>query len=508
MQRPSGMALAFALAVSGLRPAAAQSKMPRLVVDLGAGAVESNIPFDVPVMLAGKVDTSITSVTLRSWESGTHPTPDNLQLCSTVAPNEDALMWNRSRLDADSFHLVARPFEAERTYVLCFDIGHRPSTLQRDLFSTRLAARMDRELRPVSGEAVSDDQVASLCDSLLSDFDATQAVARRGSLFDCREPRENLKHLLRVAELDSEHAERDSALRAYRVSVQKLRAALDTVSKMPVLDTGQLGELARGAAVRGLAIERRPETAPGAGPWTAAALASDLAAYEPLQIVLDSLQRLVTNRPRGTRTPAVSLQDQAIARLQSTRELLHAASGSLMQVSRALRAREATIGAAAAEAARVAAEAVVLLASTSADYNTRAAWHISANVGLAAFSHIDEVSPILGLNVYTRAVNRDAPLHSLLDWRRRFSILVAVTTRSLAKNGEREDLLPSRGLLVGAGYRLTDFVQGNLGVLGLRVPDQDPVVNHTDLKTTFFVGLSLDATLHELLGAFGKALGL
>lgn len=525
--------IVLAVAVSCASFARAQSKIARVPVDLGAGAVESPLPFDEPVVIAGKIDTTITAVKLWYWIKGSLAAPDSLSRCSKIVPDTlRPAVWNRQRQDADSFHLLAGPFDADTYYVLCFDITRRPTAQQLELFRSRMVARMNVAFRPDSGEPITQAQRERVCSRLTDDFDAVQAIARTGSLLGCRGPEGDLNHLLRIAELNSENSERDLALRTYTAAVDRLFAALDTLSQSSdmkylleasrsgaapsrlvelgawVQRRSQLGDLAGGEGVlRSGGVEHVIPPLPAFNAWSPADLSSRMASYGPLQAVLDSLQLVLTGMARPSGPQVRTMQVRVSAQLGTTLEWVRAASGSLAQMSRTLASRDATLQVAAADLTLLAAEDIKLLASSTADYQTRGGWHISANIGLADFPRLTEVSPIVGANVYFRAVNRNVPLSYRGGFTRRFSVLVALTTQSLAKNGEREDLIPSHGLVLGAGYRVTDFVQCNLGALALRSLDEDPTVNKKTIRLTPYVGVSLDATLGKLLGTLGEKLG-
>jgi hypothetical protein len=103
-------------------------------------------------------------------------------------------------------------------------------------------------------------------------------------------------------------------------------------------------------------------------------------------------------------------------------------------------------------------------------------------------------------------VNRDVPLRVRGGFWRRASIAVAVTTGSVARAGQRDDLLANHGLVVGFGYRVFEFFQVSAGALVLRAADRDPVVDHATTRVTPYAAISVDATLVTIFGAFTGAI--
>jgi hypothetical protein len=120
------------------------------------------------------------------------------------------------------------------------------------------------------------------------------------------------------------------------------------------------------------------------------------------------------------------------------------------------------------------------------------------------------VLPYFGANFYTRAVNRDVPLSVLGGFRRRFSFLLGVTYSSVKEmDGDRvlrDDLFGSQALVAGAGLRLTDAARINGGVIVLQENSPNPLIDDLRLTEEYFVSISFDWNIKNLLGKLGTAI--
>ncbi|MEM8556403.1 MAG: hypothetical protein AAGG50_01045 [Bacteroidota bacterium] len=128
--------------------------------------------------------------------------------------------------------------------------------------------------------------------------------------------------------------------------------------------------------------------------------------------------------------------------------------------------------------------------TTSGSFETRSENYISVDVGLTYLPEGEEALPYLGLNFYTKPVNKDAPLRGW-DVRKRFAFMVGITATRL--EGERiRGIVYDRALLLGAGVRLTDFVRATVGVSVFESEDPPPFSTQSRVSWSPFVSLSLD----------------
>lgn len=152
-------------------------------------------------------------------------------------------------------------------------------------------------------------------------------------------------------------------------------------------------------------------------------------------------------------------------------------------------------------------EEVPILGTTVADYQTRATWYISADVGLGWAPDIDEVFSYIGTNIYFRPVNKKAPL---TGWGRgqflkRFSVMVGLPYDNLDKEGQRMALIQERPLILGAGVRLNDHFRFAVGALVFKEEDPDPLVSSSDLAASPFLSFSVDWDVRSLFSRLGGA---
>ncbi|QKJ32819.1 hypothetical protein HQ865_24705 [Mucilaginibacter mali] len=130
--------------------------------------------------------------------------------------------------------------------------------------------------------------------------------------------------------------------------------------------------------------------------------------------------------------------------------------------------------------------------STPGDFQTRANWYVSADLGVALIPDLGLLTPYMGTNIYLRPVNKRHPLKSWqLD--ERFSFLVGVSVTSLAKTGYRSDLLGGTfNLITGAGLRIADFVRLNGGVAWYGQHASNPLNSNQAIGCSYFVSFSFD----------------
>ena len=150
---------------------------------------------------------------------------------------------------------------------------------------------------------------------------------------------------------------------------------------------------------------------------------------------------------------------------------------------------------------------VVVNGTSVGDLNTRHGWYVSGDVGLAWATDLDEVFSYLGTNIYFRPVNKNAPLKGL-QFFRRFSIMIGLTLQDLKKSGQRENVIGSRMLVVGAGLRFTSSMRVTGGALVFKEPDPNPLIRDANLALSPFISLSFDWNVASTLGSLGRAFGI
>ncbi|MDX2194506.1 MAG: hypothetical protein NW201_14265 [Gemmatimonadales bacterium] len=148
------------------------------------------------------------------------------------------------------------------------------------------------------------------------------------------------------------------------------------------------------------------------------------------------------------------------------------------------------------------------IGTTTADLPTRSSRSISPDIGFAfiAGHGMNRLVPTAGLNFYFRPVNRDVPLNAGLgrdSFGRRFHAYLGVTLASL-QEGDRFDLFGGRNLLLGAGWRITDFLRAGAGLVVFQSTNSDQPLRETKRPAAApYFSIGLDFQLKDLLGPLG-----
>lgn len=465
--------------------------------------------------------------------------------------------------------LVPDRLPVNRNFLFQFTIARALSDSELAALKTQVRSELDRELRtidatqPASLGAAQYDQLLATIRRVLaaqplaagqvpqpeagSVFDPAAASADAGDFAPpWQEPLRRVyetqqQRRVVVQPLGSDPSSRVTALftalRAVRQdpAIAALQAAVDGLS---AADRSDLSHLLPDAALQGLQIlasadnQRLAAIASGveAPGGTSAAvpadtLASDL--WTPTQVTpvaanvatttsaLRALGELTKTAEQVTALstalgPNVDQMAGLRAKLGIAAAAAASVSSSLLRMSSILDSREKALDDLANYLRREAAVRVPIVASSTGSFTTRAAFHISADIGILYAGEIGEVLPYFGANFYTRAVNRDVPLSVLGGFRRRFSFLLGVTYSSIKEmDGTRvlrDDLFGSQALVAGAGLRLTDTARINGGVLVFQENSPNPLIDDLRLSEELFVSISFDWNIKSLLGKLGTAI--
>lgn len=150
---------------------------------------------------------------------------------------------------------------------------------------------------------------------------------------------------------------------------------------------------------------------------------------------------------------------------------------------------------------------VALLGTTVGDYETRASFYISADVGVGFAPDVEEMFTYFGTNIYFRPVNKKAPLQGL-SFKKRFSIMLGLTNESLESEGQLKGIVGTSPLLVAGGFRLNDFIRLSAGTVIFKDEDPNPLITEESLAWSPYVSISIDWNLRKILARFGGALNL
>lgn len=137
--------------------------------------------------------------------------------------------------------------------------------------------------------------------------------------------------------------------------------------------------------------------------------------------------------------------------------------------------------------------------STVADYDTRAIWYMSADIG-SGISDLEDFFTYVGWNIYLRPVNKKAhlswgarPFGLREEFMRRFSFTIGVVQSGFDEvPGEFEGVIGSNAAVLGAGLRINDSLRFSVGGMLFESQDPDPLIDNTRLSWSPYVAISLD----------------
>ena len=157
---------------------------------------------------------------------------------------------------------------------------------------------------------------------------------------------------------------------------------------------------------------------------------------------------------------------------------------------------------------------LVVGATTVADYDTRAIWYMSADIG-SGISELEDFFTYVGWNIYLRPVNKKShlswtarPFGLTEELLRRFSFTIGVVQTGFdEEEGRYEGVIGSNAAVLGAGLRINDSLRFSVGGLLFESQDPDPLVDSSRLEFSPYVAISLDwnigASFSGLLGGGG-----
>ena len=132
--------------------------------------------------------------------------------------------------------------------------------------------------------------------------------------------------------------------------------------------------------------------------------------------------------------------------------------------------------------------------------------YVSGDIGLLYAARIGEPAVYIGANFYLRPVNKGVPLRQKGGSLRRFAFTVGLTLNSIEdRRGIRSDLYFNQTLVLGAGYRISQYwrVGGGGLVFRERDPDSYPLTRKKRTALTPYVSLSFDADTGQQLKGIG-----
>jgi hypothetical protein len=142
---------------------------------------------------------------------------------------------------------------------------------------------------------------------------------------------------------------------------------------------------------------------------------------------------------------------------------------------------------------------LVVGGTTVADYDTRAIWYMSADLG-SGISELEDFFTYVGWNIYFRPVNKKAHL----SWKarpfgigeeimRRLSFTLGVVQTGFDdKDGQFEGVIGGNPAVMGVGFRINDSLRFSLGGLVFDSLNPDPLIDSSELSWSPYAAISLD----------------
>jgi hypothetical protein len=145
-------------------------------------------------------------------------------------------------------------------------------------------------------------------------------------------------------------------------------------------------------------------------------------------------------------------------------------------------------------------EVVRIGGSTVADYETRAMWYMSADIGGGVAPDTEDLFTYIGWNIYLRPVNKKAhlswkgrPFSRWDEFKKRFSFTLGLVQQGFEEeNGQFQGVVGSKAAVIGAGMRVNDAIRLSIGGLVFENEDPDPLISGTKLNWTPYLAISLD----------------
>lgn len=130
-------------------------------------------------------------------------------------------------------------------------------------------------------------------------------------------------------------------------------------------------------------------------------------------------------------------------------------------------------------------------------YTERSAFYISADVGgtlpIFGSSGGTDLAAFLGVSVYFTAVDKDVPLREDDGFWKRFSLTTGWTLTDVQDSrGTAKGILGGKGLMLGGGLRVTDYLRIGTGAMFVRQNDSNPVVANSHVRAVPYFSLSID----------------
>ncbi|HEX7241208.1 MAG TPA: hypothetical protein VF263_13120 [Longimicrobiaceae bacterium] len=560
--------MAAVLAAEGAaRQARAQQTYTTIPVSLNSRVFRAVLPYREPFFLTTTSDVAIVRLNARVRERV--KADDSLSTAAScvptlrgwIRPGPESLGVGKA---GDTLYVRVPELRANRRYVFCLDSTGRIEGAALTSFQQAAAGILDETLREFDRELRRDSTknrhqidsatVASLKRRLVRELASRTGrdvrVADTLSAFDTLHaalPMDNSAQLTRLIAAQAERASvvtvittrsdtivaPESRFLGWAVadpSLSKLMGAetqgkLDSVrvSGVPVGSAMATARALHGSSTPTLraAVNGVIPLLPGSIPPVRQFLFEDVWSSEQLAVNITTLdantQRLLELRTlvnavrsdpvlRGSVGWSRVEADTLYARLGKAVSGVNMIRTPLARMSEKLTEREHGIQEAARSVGSQAQRQVALDGTSILDFQARATSTINADLGVAYVGGIREVVPYFGVNFYPTAINKRVPLTYAGRWEDRFALTLGLTATSVARQGDRENLFSSFGMLAGAGLRIADPIRVAVGGVFMRDVPDDPFDTARPVVWAPFVSASLDADVRSALGKIADKL--
>jgi hypothetical protein len=117
-----------------------------------------------------------------------------------------------------------------------------------------------------------------------------------------------------------------------------------------------------------------------------------------------------------------------------------------------------------------------------------------------------DLVPYLGFQINFRPLDKNIPFRMIRNrsWRHYLSFFSGLTLTSIRIPGKRENFFGSNSLLMGLGFRVNNYFKITSGGLFFRAIDTNPLSEQRPVRSSPFVGISMDLEIQELFGGIKK----
>ena len=144
---------------------------------------------------------------------------------------------------------------------------------------------------------------------------------------------------------------------------------------------------------------------------------------------------------------------------------------------------------------------ITILSDTEADN------YVSADIGMIYAADIGKSASYIGFNYYLLPVNKDVPLSQRGGFLRRFAFSFGITLNGIEDDrGTRENLFKKHALVVGCGYRVSQYIRTGVGILLFRERDPEtfPLTEKTHIAYTPHFSVTFDINVGKHVKGIGN----